>query len=345
MNGGKDFSDWSLKDDLLYNTLRIPVEAVLGKDGVGLADCAIAESKFEKGEDISRRLLTLISAMGEIQRRGTPDIEFAVTGLLARSQLAAGQPQDSRRTVETLRERFTANGQTRFLPNMDALLCRVDLHAGALDDADAWYREKAPRDPLHLNVMKRYQYITQAMAELAANRPGAALLTLAPLESYCAACNRHIDGLHLHVLQALACYRQKSDAWREALTAALDTAAAYKFIRPISLYGAALLPLLEELDYKGGTGDWRRRLTMDVRAQAAIYPQFLQPRLAPEAELTAAEMQILRLLCADKSNAEIGEILHIKLPTVKTHVSRILAKLGVSRRSEARTAAAKLHLL
>ena len=28
MNGGKDFSDWSKRDDLLYKTLRIPVESV-----------------------------------------------------------------------------------------------------------------------------------------------------------------------------------------------------------------------------------------------------------------------------------------------------------------------------
>lgn len=50
MNGGKDFSPWSKKDDLLYATLRVPVELALGRDGVCLADCAIAESKFEKGE-------------------------------------------------------------------------------------------------------------------------------------------------------------------------------------------------------------------------------------------------------------------------------------------------------
>ena len=44
MNGGKDFSAWSKKDDLLYQTLRVPVEAVLGKDGFGLADTAIRVS-------------------------------------------------------------------------------------------------------------------------------------------------------------------------------------------------------------------------------------------------------------------------------------------------------------
>ena len=66
MNGGKDFSAWSKQDDLLYQTLRVPVEAVLGRDGVGLADCAIAESKFEKGEDISGRMLTMLPRISEI---------------------------------------------------------------------------------------------------------------------------------------------------------------------------------------------------------------------------------------------------------------------------------------
>lgn len=43
--------------------------------------------------------------------RGTPDIEFAVNALLARSLLAGGQSEDARRTIETLRARFAAEGQ------------------------------------------------------------------------------------------------------------------------------------------------------------------------------------------------------------------------------------------
>ena len=112
MNGGKDFSAWSKKDDLLYKTLRLPVEAVLGRDGVGLADCAIAESKFEKGEDVAGRMLSLLPQLNEVRNRGTPDMEFAVSGLLARSQLASGQPADARRTIEVLRECFAERGLT-----------------------------------------------------------------------------------------------------------------------------------------------------------------------------------------------------------------------------------------
>ena len=344
MNGGKDFSEWSKKDDLLYKTMRIPVEAILGRDGVGLADCAIAESRFEKGENISGRMLSLIPKVNEIRQRGTPDMEFAVGGLLARSQLASGQSEDARHTMVSLRAQFAERVLTRFLPNMDAMLCRMDLLNGELDSADAWYHEKAPRDPMHINVMKRYQYLTQAMVELADGRPDAARLTLAPLEAYVKNCARYIDSVHLHVLTAIALYRQKDDAWRDRLTQALETAAAYRFIRTISVYGTAVLPLLEELE-RVGSAKWHKQLMSEVRTQAAYYPNFLQPRLALSDTLTPMELQILHLVCADKSNAEIAEIMNIKLSTVKTHVSHILTKLDVKRRSEAKTAARKLRLV
>ena len=344
MNGGKDFSEWSKKDDLLYKTIRLPVEAVLGRDSVCLADCAIAESKFEKGADVTGRMLSLLPQLNEVRNRGTPDMEFAVSGLLARSQLANGQAMDARRTIEVLHECFVERGLTRFLPNMDAMLCRIDMHTGDLDAADAWYREKAPREPTHLNVMRRYQYLTQAMVELADGRPDAALLTLAPLEPYIQNCARIIDGIHLNVLTAIALRRKKDERWRERLTAALDAATEYRFIRTVSVYGTAVLPLLEALNWDGDKA-WSKRLMAAVRMQAAFYPHFLESRLAPGEELTPTELQILHLICADKSNAEIAQIMDVKLPTVKTHVSHILDKLDVKRRAEARTAAKKLRLI
>lgn len=344
MNGGKDFSVWSKRDDLLYQTLRAPVEAVLGRDGVGLADCAIAESKFEKGENITGRMLTIIPRVSEIRQRGTPDMEFAINGLLARSLLAAGQSEDAYRTIESLREKFAEEGRERFLPNMDAMLVRISLHTGDLDYADTWYLEKAPRDPMRVNVMKRYQYLTQAMVELADGKPGASMLTLSPLEDYVRSCGRHIDGIHLNILAAIALYRSRDEAWRQRLIGALNAAAEYHFIRTVSVYGAAVLPLLEKLDWSG-SARWRKQLMDDVRLQAAYYPRFLEPRLAPGEALTPTELQILHLICADKSNAEIGQIMDIKLPTVKTHVSHILDKLDVRRRSEAKTAAKRLRLI
>ena len=88
-----------------------------------------------------------------------------------------------------------------------------------------------------------------------------------------------------------------------------------------------------------------KRLAAAAREQAAYYPDFLEPRRDVVAPLSGAELQVLRLLCADKSNAEICAVLDIQLATVKTHVSKIFRKLGVNRRTEAKTKALKLHLV
>ena len=78
---------------------------------------------------------------------------------------------------------------------------------------------------------------------------------------------------------------------------------------------------------------------------AVFYPNYLKPTYQISEKLTDTELQVLKLLSADKSNAEIGAILGIQLTTVKSHVSHILQKLGVSRRNEAKTAAEKLRIL
>lgn len=52
-------------------------------------------------------------------------------------------------------------------------------------------------------------------------------------------------------------------------------------------------------------------------------------------ELTERQREVLRLVAAGKTNAEIGDALDISLDGAKWHVSEILAKLGVSTREEA----------
>jgi len=62
---------------------------------------------------------------------------------------------------------------------------------------------------------------------------------------------------------------------------------------------------------------------------------------ANPAGLTNRELEVLRLLAAGLSNAEIAGRLVLSTRTVDHHVSAVLGKLGVERRSEAATAAAR----
>jgi DNA-binding NarL/FixJ family response regulator len=66
--------------------------------------------------------------------------------------------------------------------------------------------------------------------------------------------------------------------------------------------------------------------------------------MAPD-QLTAREHEVLRHMARGQSNREIGRQLGISAATVKVHVERVIAKLGVSDRTQAAVRAVELGLL
>jgi len=75
----------------------------------------------------------------------------------------------------------------------------------------------------------------------------------------------------------------------------------------------------------------------------------LDPQIADQAKsregLTARELEVLELMAAQHSNAQIAEKLFVSENTVKTHVSNILAKMGCNDRAAAVLTAWKRHLI
>jgi len=85
------------------------------------------------------------------------------------------------------------------------------------------------------------------------------------------------------------------------------------------------------------------QVQLSPQAAARLMREVRAPE-SPEA-LTERETEVLRLLARGKANKEIGAALYIGEKTVKTHVSNILAKLGVQSRTQAALYAVQFGLV
>jgi DNA-binding NarL/FixJ family response regulator len=76
-------------------------------------------------------------------------------------------------------------------------------------------------------------------------------------------------------------------------------------------------------------------VTRRVIERMAREPNLAEPDIESLEELTGREREVLELMARGCTNAEIGERLVIEESTVKTHVKRILMKLGLRDRVQA----------
>ena len=132
-------------------------------------------------------------------------------------------------------------------------------------------------------------------------------------------------------------WRGAAAAW-DQLAGPYDAAAA----RLGSADEAALREALKTLDDLGAraTAAAARRRMKELGVRAI--PR--GPRAATPAGLTAREQEVLTLLSEGLPNREISRRLVISERTVDHHVSAVLSKIGVSSRTEAARAAARMGI-
>lgn len=127
-----------------------------------------------------------------------------------------------------------------------------------------------------------------------------------------------------------------------ALTSVLEDEAIYRAMR-----AGAIGYLLKDTEAR----ELRHAIKAAAAGQVQLSPQAaarlmreIRPPDSPE-KLTERETDVLRLLARGLSNKEIASDLVIGEKTVKTHVSNILAKLGVVSRTQAALYAARIGLV
>ncbi len=343
LRGGKDFSQWLLRDPSLLRAILPPAEEILGRSGVGLTDLALAEILLEQSGDISGQLPSLAAWQEDLRSRGTPEMQFVLTALLVRALSAAGDTGRARELLLRFRGEAEQTGAGYLLPNIDAMRCRLSLLENSVF-ASVWFSRLSPKEEVFLGT-DCYRYLTKARCCIQRREHHAALLLLGQVLDCTRRFARPLDMLETLILIAVCRFRMEGGDWQEHLAKALEQGGRYGYTAVFTREGAALLPLLEQYDHKAVQRDYWKRILSGTVVQAGYCGQYLQPLDGLPPRLTQTETMILRLISQDKSNEAICSLLDIQLPTAKTHVRNIFRKLKVTSRAEAKKAAKRMGLI
>ncbi|MBF4161285.1 helix-turn-helix transcriptional regulator [Nocardioides acrostichi] len=147
--------------------------------------------------------------------------------------------------------------------------------------------------------------------------------------------------------------REMTEAWRGAVRAAEELGAVYEL-------AWCRVRLAEVLRASGDTAGAREQVALAraiaerlgasvllaaLRASSGRAPRAASGSHPGPAPLTARESEVLALVAAGRTNGEIAAQLFISTKTASVHVSNILAKLGVSGRTEAAAVARRRGLV
>jgi PAS domain S-box-containing protein len=115
-----------------------------------------------------------------------------------------------------------------------------------------------------------------------------------------------------------------------------------------------VLAVVRDITERNRTEEYAAQLLRHLSGEAVSEPD-PPPAVSPEprvplaevqgVELTPREREALRLIASGKTNRQIAQELLVSVSTVKAYVARIIAKLGVSDRTQAAVRAVELGLL
>lgn len=343
MNGGKDFCEWSRRDEELVGSMGKIVSLVLGKYGKGLVNLALAESFFEKGRDDYE--VASLAGKGRMQAEsgGKTEQVFVAVGILTQLSMLNNRMEDAADMLESFRQ-VAEQEAPKLLPNIRAMSARMDLYTGRYNEAYRWM-EEAPDEDAEFNGMERYRYLTKVRVYLAEGRKEKAMLLLDKMRFYAEKMHRTYISTEVRILAAIAMYRMGKEGWQDMLQEAVTRAEDYHFVRILTKEGAALWELL-----KTGTLIWqdeafKKQVMEECKHMADYYPSYLKEKQEGNVILTDKALRILWLQAEGMSVEDIADRLGLSKAGVKYYNRETYKKLGVNNKAAAVAEARNRRLL
>jgi LuxR family maltose regulon positive regulatory protein len=287
--------------------------------------------------------------------------------------LASGKMQEAEQALQEAQDLIRQTGFTVYEPDVTAAQISLWLTQGNLAAAGVW-ADQYVFNTEEFAYIRQEEYLALARVYLARQQYEQCLQLLARLLSHMERVERQWDVIHLLVVQVVALHSSGQTVQAQQVIARLlNMTEPEGYIRVYLDAGEPMRQVLRKLlnaphDTKATRSPLptshistlleifaqeERKLSLQANTPAngavetpssssqgssSAQPELYEP-LSPQ------EQRVLRLLVAGRTYAEIARELIVSPNTIKTQVSSIYRKLGVSRRAEAAAVSQRLHLL
>jgi LuxR family maltose regulon positive regulatory protein len=333
----------------------------------GTADLYVGMSElYREHNDLNAATHHLLRSKELGEHNSVPQNRYRWYVAMARIRLAEGDLNSAIGLLREAERRYVGD----FFPTVRpvaALMTRVWVTLGWVDDALRWVHEQGLSVTDNLSYLHEFEHITLARALLAqyekdraASSMREAMEFLERLLQAAEAGERTGSVLEILALQALA--HQALGDMRAALVpleGALTLAEPEGYVRIFVDEGPPMARLLRAAVTRGTTSDYAGMLLQAFGAEqyerhayqrsagepppsTSHAPHAAQASMEP---LTQRELDVLRLLKTELSGPEIAAELVVALSTVRTHTKSIYGKLNVTNRRAAVKRATELNVL
>lgn len=348
MNGGKDFCEWSKRDQFLADTIGKVIEKVNGSMGRGLVHAALCESFYEKGDRDAEVAHHAMLVHMDVEGGGKNEILFAAVGIQARLSIVTGNKFNALQIVEAFTDRIKDYNNIAMRNNLAAFRCRLALVLGEDDIVRKWM-EEAPNELVDFCVLERYRYMTKIRCYLANGKNKEAIELSNKMRYYAERYQRNYIHMETGILLAIA-YRREGTEWRELFLDTLREVSQYKFVRILSEKGAGILPLLKEIkkSYLVDRNEdtvWYNNVLRETEEIAERYPGYLDCDTAQPSDFSDTAMSIIKKQAEGLSIKEIAKQLGMSERTIKYHAAENYRKLGAKGKTDAVQKAKSMNLI
>ena len=324
--------------------------------GAGPGHVGLAEVAYQRGElDDALRHVTEGIPLAKDYAYTQP----LATGLATLAWIcqARGDPAGAGEAMARAARAAPGPAVAGLLNPVPAQRARLLLAQGDVAAAARWAEDNGLSATETPPYTREPEYLVLARVLLAQNRCAQALALLERMRVAATAQRRTGSMIEIQALRALALAATGEDASAvDTLAEALTLACPQGYIQVFADEDAPMAALLGQLvaaqrAQQAAAGIPLGYLARLLRAFAGEHTAPRPGRNATAAvpglvdQLTAREMEVLRLLAAGTPNQAIAEELVVTLDTAKKHVSHVLSKLGAANRTEAVTRARQLSLI